>query len=562
MRTDRCFAWLASALASALLLTAPVTAQMNMPMPMASSATSLPPETARLGKVDFATSCAASQQAAFNRAVALQHDFWYEAAGQQFAAIAKADPGCAMAYWGEAMAGFHQIWDRPDALERKAGLNLLASMPKDARMTPREHAYVDALAGFFRPDSRSYQQRIGYYSAAMGKLYAAYPDDVDAGAFYALSLLAMQDPGDTTLTLNRRAMTVLTPLFAKAPDNPGVDHYIIHACDTPALAREGLAAANHYGEVAPDGAHAVHMPGHIYARLGMWKQDIEVDEQAVRDSQQAQAAHTGGPHDQLHAEDFLVYAYVQSGDDARARSTIAAAEAVMAANEGAGGVANHGLGGLFEYYRTELPMIYTLEMRDWTAASNLQPVKGASPSDQVMTYWARAIGAGHLHDAAAARRDAAHLEAALAEIRKGAHPEDATGTFNSVRKDELHAWVAYAEGNKDAALLALRTAAELQDKVGQAEVDIPAREMLADMLLELHEPAKALAEYRRALELSPNRFNGLYHAGTAAEQAGEKTVAAGYYAQLLRQTGGGANTTRPEVAHARQVVGDAQVAAR
>jgi tetratricopeptide (TPR) repeat protein len=548
-------------LACLLALTAaPLCAQsMNMPMPAAGAHA---PAADRLGKVSFANSCAATQQAAFNRGIALQHDFWYEAAESQFAEIAKADPNCAMAYWGQAMAEFHQIWERPDAARRAGTWALLKKAPKNAPMTAREHMYMDALAGFYKPDARPYQQRIEEYSAAMGRLYAQYPDDVDAGAFYALSLLAATAPADDSLVQNRKAMAVLTPLFAKAPDNPGVDHYVIHACDTPALAKDGLAAADHYGLIAPDGSHAVHMPGHIYARLGMWKQDIDNDEQAVVDSKLAQANHTGSPHDELHAEDFLVYAYIQSGNDGKARATIASAMDLMHAHAGMGGMSNHGMGGLFEYYETELPMIYALEMRDWKTAAALQPVKDAAPTDALLTAWARAIGAGHLHDAAQAKQDEATLKASIEAIKKSAHPELAEGSGSQIRLFEAAGWVAYAEGRQDAALTAMRKAAELQDKVGQGEVDIPAREMLADMLLDFHQPKLALAEYERALALSPNRFNGLYHAGMAAEMAGDSSKAAGYYAMLLKQTGGGEHTTRPEIAHAKEVAMTAQVAAR
>ena len=221
----------------------------------------------RLGTVSFPVSCQASVQTGFNRGVALLHDFWYEEARPQFERILKSDPGCAMAHWGIAMSVFHQIWDRPDDAAMATGRRELEAAEAQPAKTAREREYVSALAGFYQPGTQDYQTRIDAYSAAMGKLYAGQPDDVDAGAFYALSLLAAESPTDTSLKPERSAMTVLTPLWVKYPDHPGIVHYIIHACDNPPLAPEGLAAARAYGKVAPSGPHAVHMPGHIFARL-------------------------------------------------------------------------------------------------------------------------------------------------------------------------------------------------------------------------------------------------------------------------------------------------------
>ena len=229
----------------------------------------------RLGVVSFSVSCLDAVQAPFNRGVALLHDFWYEEAERQFEEIAKADPECAMAHWGAAMSLFHQIWERPDEDAVSHGWTEMQKAESPAAKTERERAYIAALADFYRPDKREFQERVEAYSEAMGKLYEKYPDDIDAGAFYALSLLAAAPQGDTSLAANRKAMAVLTPLFAKHRDHPGLVHYIIHSCDNPAMAAEGLAAADQYGKIAPSGAHAYHMPGHIYARLGMWPQDIE-----------------------------------------------------------------------------------------------------------------------------------------------------------------------------------------------------------------------------------------------------------------------------------------------
>jgi hypothetical protein len=208
------------------------------------------PTQERLGTVRFPVSCAAASQAPFDRGVALLHDFWYEAARAQFQRLAKSDSGCAMAHWGVAMSFFHQIWNRPDGESMKLGWAEMQKAQSRGADTARERAYIAALAGFYHPGAETYPARIAAYSVAMARVYTEYPDDVDAGAFYALSLLAAKAPDSTSVLQERQAMAVLKPLFAKNPDNPGVVHYIIHACDNPLMAVEGLAAADHYGEIA------------------------------------------------------------------------------------------------------------------------------------------------------------------------------------------------------------------------------------------------------------------------------------------------------------------------
>jgi len=226
------------------------------------------PDGEHLGTLDFPVSCLPPTQAQFNRGVALEHDFWYSEAKPQFERILKADPACAMAHWGVAMSVFHEIWNRPDDATMALGWRELQAAKKHPAKSAREREYIAALAIFYRPDDRDYLKRAAEYAAAMGALYQHYPNDVDAGSFYALALLAAQSPSDTSLNANRNAMAVLSPLFQKFPDHPGVVHYIIHACDTPVLASDGLAAARHYGEIAPSGPHAVHMPGHIFCAPG------------------------------------------------------------------------------------------------------------------------------------------------------------------------------------------------------------------------------------------------------------------------------------------------------
>ncbi|MBV8495558.1 MAG: hypothetical protein JO361_02115 [Gammaproteobacteria bacterium] len=513
----------------------------------------------RLGTVSFAVSCAPAVQASFDRGVALLHDFWYEEARPQFARILKSDPGCAMAHWGLAMSEFHQIWDRPDEGTMARAWREMDAARKQHAGSARERAYIDALAGFFRPGAGGYQTRIDAYSAAMGRLYAAHPEDVDAGAFYALALLAAEKPADTSLQQEHKAMAVLTPLWAKHPDHPGLVHYIIHACDNPPLAAEGLVAARAYGKVAPSAPHAVHMPGHIFSRLGLWQEDIAANTGSVQASQAAEARHESGWMDQFHSDDFLVYAYLQSGQEDKARSVVAAADAAISHYAAMPDMTpDHYMSGMFPYYRVKLPMFVDLETRDWTRTLELKAIPGAPADTQRQVYWGRAIAAGHLHRAAEARQDLAAYDSLTVEMRKGPHAYYAESVGAKIARGELLAWTAFADGKVPEALAHMRESADLQDRVGQGEVDIPAREMLGDMLLEANQPQAALVEYRKALELSPNRFNGLYNAGRAAEAAGDAAAARGYFATLLSATEG-AHSTRPELAHARAFASAASV---
>jgi tetratricopeptide (TPR) repeat protein len=531
---------------------------MKIPTPFLIALISLPiasqadtPAGEQLGKVSFSVSCSPSVRAPFNRGAALLHDFWYDEARPQFERIAKSDPGCAMAHWGIAMSLYHQIWDRPDEQTMARGWKEMQAARVHPAKTAREREYVAALSGFFAPDKRDYRARVEGYSAAMAALYKHYPHDIDAGTFYALSLLAAEAPDDTSLAQEHKAMAVLNPLFATYPDHPGVVHYIIHACDTPSLAPDGLAAAKHYGEIAASAPHAVHMPGHIFARLGLWQADIDANRAAVAASQAADARHRSGAMDQFHSDDFLLYAYLQSGNDAGAKAVLADAVAALDHFEAMPNMADHYMTGMFPYYRTEMPIFFDLEMRNWKSASALEPIAGAPPEAQTLTYWARTIAAGHLHQAEQARADLVEYDSLEEQVKKGRHAYFADSTGARIARGEILAWTAFAEGNSTDALKHMRESADLQDKVGQGEVDIPAREMLADMLLELGQPREALVEYKQALILSPNRFNGLYNAGRAAEAVGDTVQAKSYFAALLESTDKGSRSARPEFDHVR-----------
>jgi tetratricopeptide (TPR) repeat protein len=512
-----------------------------------------------LGPVSFPVSCASAVRADFSRGVALLHDFWYEEAAPQFQRIVAADSSCAMAHWGVAMSHFHQIWDRPDEAGMAAGWREMQAAQAVPAKTARERAYIAALSAFFRPGPADYPSRISAYAAAMGALHREYADDVDAGAFYALALLAAAAPDDTSLTQNRNAMAVLTPLLRQHPDHPGLLHYVTHACDTPSLAKDGLAAARHYGEIAPSGPHSAHMPGHIFSRLGLWQEDIDSQLASIAASENAAARHQNGWMDQFHSFDFLSYAYLQSGQEERAKNVAEKSAAAIAHFETMPSMAPEDyMMGMYPYYRAKLPIFIALETRDWHAALAIEPEKTAPPDTQTQVHWAKAIAAGHLHLAQAAHQALTDYDALIEELKKSSHAYEADSTGARVRRGEMSAWVAFADGDADKASRLMRETANLQDKVGQGEVDIPAREMLGDILLESGRSAEALAEYQQSMQLSPNRFNGAFNAGKAAQAAGDHTEARRFFEATLKVAGDGSRSKRPEIAYARAFLASAK----
>ena len=528
---------------------APVSAPMTMPMPgMEQEHHHHAEEGEKLGSVSFPNSCAAQSQTPILRGIALLHSFGYTEAQMQFEAIAKDDPACAMAHWGIAMTQYQELWGQPDAEGLKRGAaemakaRALAEAPGAA--TPREQAYIAALSAFFDPATVTFQARTNAYEAKMNALHAAFPDDVEGAAFDALAIIASVEPSDTSLTHEHQALAILVPLYAAHPEHPGLAHYIIHTCDTPALAPDGLAAAREYARIAPSSAHALHMPGHIFARLGMWPEDIHSNLASVAASEKAVAeGQPGGAH-QMHAEEFLIYAYLQVGDDAKAQAMSAKMRSVgeqMKAMPGMDDMKDAG-----PFFDNEVRVIYAAEMHDWQGLAVQTPAPGSKAAASLFTYWGQGIAAGHLRDAKLAALALKNFDTSFAELNKTSEYASMAG----IKRDEMLGWQAYAEGHSEAAVTAMRRAADQQDKLGQMEVDIPAREMLGDLLVMQKQPAAALAEYRVALQLSPNRLNGLLSAGEAAEQAKMPDAAEGFYKAAAQQTDRGAHSQRPELAHA------------
>ena len=505
--------------------------------------------TEQLGKVSFPISCAPGSQAAFERGIALLHSFGYEDAEQQFVELSQKDPACAMAHWGIAMSLFHQIWDRPTESTLQRGHAEIEKAQKIGAKTQRERDYIAALALFYDdPASKNYLQRATAYSDAMGKLYQQYPTDLEAGAFYALSIMAADPADDTSLAAKKKAVAVLMPLFQQDPEHPGLAHYIIHACDSPQMAPTGLAAARAYAGIASSSAHAVHMPSHIFARLGLWQEDIQANLKSVALTQQSGAMYMGGH--ELHAMHFLLYAYLQTGQDAAARQIVEQSKQIIASAP-----KDAGDSGMLRYYgfaTAHFPALYDLEMHDWKDAATLQPAASASPDLQRITWWARTVASARMGDVEATRSNAQKFDDAEETVRKSKDAYLLDGPDSA--RGEVHAWLAFAEKQNDEALRQMRQVADVQDKMGKAEVDIPAREMLADMLLELNQPQVALVEYEKSMKIDPNRFNELAGAAQAAELVHQPEKANSYYAQLLKNCDDGKYSERPELGRAKMVL--------
>lgn len=496
--------------------------------------------TATYGHVHFATSCSKAAEAEFENAVAAMHSFEYATASKKFQAVQQQDPKCAIAYWGEAMTLYHPLWGDPSKQDLKDGWALVQKAQKAKEQGPKEKAFIAAAAAFYKPGEQTNHERATAYSEAMEKLHTQFPDDEEGTVFYALSLLGAEPEGDTSLSYPKKAVAILNDVLAKDPDHPGVTHYIIHACDNPHMAQEGLAAAKKYASIAPSSPHALHMPSHIFSRVGLWQDSIHSNLAAI-----AAAKKGGGVEYQLHPMDFLMYAYLQTGQDDKARAT--EQEAVAMKNEGFG----HGEEDFYWYVQAHFPAMLAIETRDWQAAESLQTKSGEGPGFEAMTYWANAVGAGHLKNVDGAKAAVEKFDAAQ-EAEYKAHPDWKSDHVDS-EKNEAHAWLAYAEGKNDEAFALLQPVIERQDKVGKGEVELPAREMYAEMLLELNRPADALEQFKTSLQTDPNRFNGLYGAGKAAEMAGQQEVAATYYKQLLANCGD-AGEQRAELKHAKEVV--------
>jgi tetratricopeptide (TPR) repeat protein len=498
----------------------------------------------KLGTISFPISCSPLEQQSVERGIALLHSFWFDEAQKQFEGAVQKDPQCAMAYWAEALGLYRPLAYRPSDSDMKQGWTLIRKAQALHAKTQRERDYVDALAVFYRNDGRDYETRNQEYSEAMEKVYQQNPADDEAAVFYALSLLTWGPDKDHPLVNPEKAIKILNVVFEKNPNHPGVAHYLIHAADSPQLAPLGLAAARRYAQIAPAAPHALHMPSHIFARLGLWQDDIQSNLAALEAARHPVAMHVGAEH-QVHAMEFLEYAYLQTGDDQLADQMVGE-QAAIGYDQ-----VDKNLVDYLDRTRASSPALYYLEMRHWKNAADLKPNLQAQPFNQAVTYWANAVAAGHSHNVAAAREAVRQFDAMVEATKRG--PQAFRAQHLEIKHDEAAAWLAFTEDRNDEALKLLRAVADRQDVEGKGEVDLPAREMLADMLMEIGRPPEALAEYERSMKIDPNRFNGLYGAARAAELAHQPEKAKTFYTQLLKQCDNGAHSFRPELAHARSI---------
>ena len=522
------------------------------------------------------TSCAPDAQAGIERATALLHSFFYDEARRVFERVAATQPGCAMAHWGVAMTWWHPIWTPPAADERAAGRLAIERARAVGGGSEIERGLIGALSAYYADPvpvavatgsaeagqschgltgGAEHAARALAYERAMERLHAEHSGDVEVASFYALALLATHPPTDATLRNPRRATQILEPFHVTNPNHPGVIHYLIHAYDYPAVAARGLQAAREYAAIAPWVPHALHMPSHIFTRLGMWNDVITSNLASTDAARQYAASHhpEAASFEELHGLDYMIYGYLQRGDDRRASEVLAAAQAVRATVPAVDFAAAYAQGAL--------PARYALERRQWAEAAAL--VEPRTPSTLTYTFgaahvaFARALGAARAARPAEARQAMARLE----QLAKGMTDprQQYFARQAGMQLEAVRGWVAFAEGRAEEAETLLRGAADADDALGKHPVSpgslLPARELLADLLLERGKPREALAEYEACLKLNPGRLNSLYGAGSAAERAGEKDSARRHYEALSAMVA--TDATRPEVVHARAFLADA-----
>ena len=497
----------------------------------------------KLGTIQFAVSGDAFTQEHVLRGVKLLHHMMYVEADREFAAVVAHDPDCGFGYWGRAMALIHPLWpDIPDAHDLQQGLDYVQAGTARAPHTPRERAYLATMEVFFRAGpERSIPDRLKAADAAWSALATQNPEDLDAAAYGALYHLAQArfQPKDKSHRLQVETAAALDGILARIPDHPGALHYKIHALDFPLLAGRALEVCSAYGEVAPEVPHALHMPTHIFTRLGQWDKSIDFNERAAV-SARALARDNGALNSHLpHSLDYLAYAYLQRGQYDKAASVAreirAATGPYQASNRPA-----------MAFAFATVPARFALERHDWPAAARLVMHEPAAfpwgekflYSDAIVRF-ARALGAVRSGDRSAARLELAELETIGRRIA-AAIPGSYWAAQADVQVLTIRGWLAQAEGRSDEAVAALRQAVALEASTDKEAVTpgevLPAGELLGDLLNEQHRPREALAAYEAQLAVSPNRFNGLYGAARSAELAGEPEMAVRYYRALLAGT--------------------------
>ncbi len=498
-----------------------------------------------VGSVHFLTSCQPDLAGNFNRAVALLHSFQYEQARQAFTEISERDPQCAMAQWGVAMSHYHGMWDNGDtAAGRSALIKAKQTAAGNAKTTPRENAYIDALAEIYREDGKDAYAHSQAFEQKMRALQAAYPQDDEAAIFHALTLAITAPKTDKTFANQRKCGEILEPIFARQPHHPGIAHYIIHCYDNPVLAEQGLGAARMYARIAPASAHANHMPSHLFTRVGSWDESISSNLKAAELAAAAEVnSKTGEARDQrLHALDYLEYADLQSGRVSKAQAVLDEMNSLPPAS---------GLTLTGNYGASAIPARYAIELGNWEQAAQLRVAEDSVPWAQAITWTAIGVGSARSKNL----EKAAQVEQKLAALRDSIAKQNNSYWSNQVEVErrEVAAWIAEQNGKLEDALKLARSAAELEESMDKAAVTpgavTPAREILAELLMIGQQSKESLVEYQAVLKIAPNRFNALYGAAKAAEACGDATTASGYFRKLTEVAVG---DERPELKAARQ----------
>jgi hypothetical protein len=493
----------------------------------------------QLGTVHFETSCKPEAQKLFDSGMLYQHSFWYRASQRVFEDALKADPECGIAYWGVALSLLWNPHAPPPAKNLAEGAAAIAKGKSVGAKTQRERDYLDALGAMYADYEKvDHRTRMQAYAKAMEQLAQRYPDDDEAQIYYALALNTSASPADKTYANQLKGAAILEPIAIRQPQHPGVAHYLIHLYDYPPIAEKGLDAARRYAKVAPAAAHAQHMPSHIFTRVGYWKESIASN---VESSRVARADKEGG--DQLHAMDYLVYAYLQLGQDKQAAAVIDEMNAVS-------GFAETFMAG--PYALAASPARYAVERGDWKAAAALQVRPSPLAHVQAVTHFARALGAARSGDPEAARADIARLAGLRDKLR------DAKDAYWSeqvdIQRQVATAWLLYAEGKRDEALTAMSAAADAEDRTEKHPVTPgvprPARELYGVMLLESGNAKDALAAFEATIKKEPNRLGAYVGAAKAAEKSGDPARAQEYYGKVVA-IADAADDSRTEVADAR-----------
>ena len=510
---------------------------------MASSAMAQEAAEQRLGAVHFETSCNETAQRRFHRGMRYQHSFWYSASKDIFEEVLKADPSCAIAYWGIAQSLLLNPFGVPPAANLAEGLAALEKAQAIGAKTPRENEFIAALAAFYTDyDKLDHRTRVQAYLKAMEALAQRYPQDDEAQIYYALALDVAASPADKTYANQLKAAAILEGIFKRQPQHPGVAHYLIHSYDYPPIAEKGLDAARSYSKIAPSAPHAQHMPSHIFTRVGYWKDSIAANQASVRAAKAEK-----GYGDQLHGQDYMVYAYLQLGQDRAARAVI---------DEMASATGPDAPGSSFALAAS--PARYVVERGDWNGAAELAVRPTKFPHVAAITHFARALGAARSGKAEAAQMDVAKLAELRDKLREA---KDAYWAGQvDIQWQIANAWLLNAQGKPDEALKAMAAAADAEDKTEKALVTpgpiAPARELLGAMLLERGMAKEALAAFEATLTKEPHRLGATLGAAKVAEKLGDAAKARAYYAAAVALAEN-ADPGRPDIAAARAFVAKA-----